>query len=97
MKSKEEIAELILDEFRKINSRANDIIMMHEYHSVILKLNPIEQNLLMDVVKDLQIEGYIIYEDGQSVTECFRLTEKGFNRIWDVIENKESELPTCPL
>lgn len=41
MKSKEDIEELILDQFRKTNSRANHIVMIRVFRfSIIPKLNP---------------------------------------------------------
>jgi hypothetical protein len=84
MKSKGDIQEIILDQFRKSNSRANHIVMMNVFrHGVIRKLNPKEQDLFNDAAKGLIDEGYITYEDASSGPECFRLTEKGYDRIYD--------------
>ena len=84
MKSKEDLQEIILDQFRKSNSRANHIVMMNVFlHTVILKLNPKEQDLFNDAANGLIAEGYITYEDASSGPECYRLTEKGYDRIYD--------------
>lgn len=84
MKSKEEIAEIIFDQFRKSNCRENHIVMMRIFYlSVIPKLNPKEQDLFYGVANELVSQGYITYEDGSSGPECFRLTEKGYDRIYD--------------
>lgn len=83
MKSKEEIAEIILDQFKKTNSRVGHIVAMRIYrHSIIPKLNPKEQDIFMEVIKDLAKADFLLYEDGDSGIECLRLTEKGFERIY---------------
>lgn len=90
MNTKQKIAELIFDEFRKTKSRANHIVMMRVFRfSVIPKLNPKEQDLFDDVANELIDNGYITYE--MSSPECLRLTEKGFDYIYDDTEDAESE------
>ncbi|MBX9891360.1 MAG: hypothetical protein K2Y12_03450 [Chitinophagaceae bacterium] len=92
MKSKEEMQEIILDQFRKSNSRANHIVMMNVLRfEVILKLNPKEQEIFSDAAKALIDEGYISYEDASAGPECFRLTQKGYDRIY---EDSFSSKPT---
>lgn len=82
IKSIDQIAELILDRFRKTNCRAGHIVMMRDFRfNVIPKLNPKEQDLFFQAANKLIEEGYITYEN--SSPECFRLTEKGFNYIYD--------------
>jgi hypothetical protein len=90
MNTKETIAELIFDEFRKTKSRANHIVMMQVFRfSLIPKLNPKEQDIFDDVVNALIDNGYLIYE--KSSPECLRLTEKGFDYIYDDTTGPESE------
>lgn len=84
MKSKEDIQEIILDQFRKSNSRPNHVVMMNFFKNVLIrKLNPKEQDLFNDAANGLVSEGYITYEDGSSGPACFRLTQKGYDRIYD--------------
>lgn len=46
MKSKQEIAELIFDKFREINSRSGHIVMMSVFRfSLLPELNPKEKEL----------------------------------------------------
>jgi len=84
MKTKEQIAEIILEQFRKTNCRANHIVMMNVFrHTVIPKLNPKESDLFPDAVNFLINNDYITYEDASSGPECFRLTEKGYENIYN--------------
>ncbi|MDR0438105.1 MAG: hypothetical protein LBH22_07395 [Bacteroidales bacterium] len=83
MELKEKIAKLILDKFRERNGLPNHFIMARIYnHTVIPVLNPQERNLFKDVANALIDEGYIHYETGKSGQEGFRLTEKGYERIY---------------
>jgi len=83
MESKEKIAKLILGKFRERSGRVGHFIMTRTYnHTVIPVLNPKEQNLFKDVANALIDEGYIRYEIGKSGQEGFRLTEKGYERIY---------------
>jgi hypothetical protein len=84
MKSKEQIAELILEQFRKTNSKTNHIVMMNVFrHAVIPKLNPKEQELFADAANYLIDIGYITYEEASTGPECFRLTKKGYDNIYE--------------
>ncbi|MEI6766786.1 MAG: hypothetical protein WCM76_14240 [Bacteroidota bacterium] len=82
MKTKNEIAEIILDQFRKTNSRAGHIVMLRLfYHNIIPKFNPKERDLFAAAADVLIDGGYMTYEkDG---LECFRLTDKGYESIYD--------------
>jgi hypothetical protein len=92
MKTKEQIAEIILDQFRKTNCKTNHIVMMNVFrHSVIPKLNPKEKELFADAANFLIDNGYITYEDASSGLECFRLTEKGYDSIYDDDFSLESQ------
>jgi hypothetical protein len=85
MKTKEDIAEIIFEQFRKTNSKAGHIVMFRVFRlSIVPKLNPKEQELFFEVANKLIENQYIVYEDGQqSGLECFRLTEKGYEYIYD--------------
>ncbi|MDR0437377.1 MAG: hypothetical protein LBH22_03640 [Bacteroidales bacterium] len=83
METKEKIAKLILGKFRERSGRTGHFIMTRTYnHTVIRALNPQEQNLFKDVANALIDEGYIHYETGKSGQEGFRLTEKGYERVY---------------
>lgn len=98
MKKEREIAELILDEFRKTNSKANHIVMMRSINlGIYPKLNPKEQELFYTVLNGLIFTGYYTYEKGSP--ECIRLTEKGYDYIYDdkkveLIQSKPWVIPT---
>ncbi len=89
MKSKEQIQELVFDQFRDANCRAGQIIMMRSVNLLIYqKLNPKEQDIFSDSVNELIEKGYIIYQSNGP--ECLRLTEKGYERIYD--DNFQEEI-----
>jgi len=82
MKSTAQIQELVFDLFRNTNSRSGHIIMMRTVNfSIYDKLNPKEQDIFSNSVNELIQKGYLIYESGSP--ECLRLTEKGYDRIYD--------------
>jgi len=82
MKSKSQIQELVLDLFRHTNSKTGHIVMMRTVNFTIYhKLNPKEQEIFSDSVNELIEQGYLTYE--KSSPECLRLTEKGYDRIYD--------------
>jgi hypothetical protein len=82
MTAREKIAELIFDQFRKSNSCAGHIVMMSVFNLVLIpKLNPKEQDLFKPVASELIENGFITYE--KSSPECLRLTEKGFDYIYE--------------
>ncbi|WKL47954.1 hypothetical protein Q1W71_23775 [Flavobacterium pectinovorum] len=83
MKSEDDIEEIILEEFIKTNSSVNHIIMMsHFIIFVIPNLNPKEQNLFQDAANNLITNGFITYESSIPGPECFRLTQKGYDKIY---------------
>jgi hypothetical protein len=82
MKSKSQLQELVLDYFRKTNSRSGHVILMNVLrHNLLHKLNPKEQELFVTAVNELIEKGYLLYE--KDSPECLRLTEKGYDRIYD--------------
>ena len=82
MKTKEEIAEIILDQFRKSNSKAGQIVMINVFrHAVIPKLNPKEKELFPEAAEMLIEQDYMTYESDNP--QCFRLTKKGYDSIYE--------------
>lgn len=75
--------KLILNEFEKINAKPNEIIMMRAIrNSLMQKLNPKQQEELINEINSLITDGYIVYEDGKNGPECLRLTEAGFQTLY---------------
>lgn len=92
MKSKAEIQEMVLDFFRRTNNRAGHVVHMNVFrHNLLHKLNPKEQELFLTGVNELIEKGYLLYE--ASGPECLRLTEKGYDRIYDDNFQEEESLP----
>ncbi len=82
MKTERQIAELIFDQFRKANCRSGQIVMMRSIQfGIIDKLNPKEKDLFFTVFNGLILTGYYTYESGSP--ECIRLTDKGYDFIYD--------------
>jgi len=84
MKSKEEIRELILDKFKNFEVQPNCFVPMDIFRvSIINKLNSQEKDLFYVAANELISEGKIQHErgSGQSGSECYKLTEKGYNWI----------------
>lgn len=75
--------DLILQQFEKQNSKAGHILMMRNLQfGLFQKLNPKEQTEAENAIKSLIGKGYIVYEDGKSGSECIRLTDTGFNKLY---------------
>ncbi len=89
MTKKSEMAEWILDFFRRSKSEAGQIVMMRNVQNKLLELNPRERDLFFPVVNELLVNGYFTYEEGGS--QCFRLTQKGR----DFIYSPNAELDCC--
>ena len=77
-----QIAEIILDFFRKADCRASEIVMINTilFSPEITSLNPKEKDLFDTVFVGLQVTGYFEKEDDP---RCIRLTQKGFDYIYD--------------
>lgn len=83
MKNANELAEMLFDLFRKINALEGDIVPERTYKfGLLMKLNPKEQELLVDVTNKLIDKGYIIYEP-EEILPGFRLTKKGYDQIYN--------------
>ncbi|HTG66348.1 MAG TPA: toll/interleukin-1 receptor domain-containing protein, partial [Flavobacterium sp.] len=77
-----ELAELIFDTFRKANCKTNQIVMMRSINfGVINNLNPKEKEMFYTVLNGLIFTGYYTYHADSP--ECIRLTEKGYDYIYD--------------
>lgn len=84
MRTDKQLAEFIFDMFRATKCRAGHIIMMRTFRGKMQKLlNPKEQDKIVDVANKLIENGYITYEDASQGIECLRLTNKGYDFIYD--------------
>ena len=75
MTKKSEMAEWILDFFRRANVNAGEIILFRNIQNKLYELNPKEKDLFVPVTNELIENGYFTYEEGS--VQCLRLTEKG--------------------
>ena len=89
MTKKSEMAEWILDFFRRANVDAGQIIMFRSIQHKLYELNPKERELFVPVANELIDNGYFTYEEG--TPQCLRLTEKGR----DYIYNPDAVLDCC--
>lgn len=88
MKNERELAELIFDTFRASNCKTNQIVMMRTIRfGVIDKLNPKEKEMFFTVLNGLIFTGYYNYQEESP--ECIRLTEKGYDYIYDEYKIQE--------
>lgn len=81
MTRKSEMAEWILDFFRKSNLDFDQVIMMRSIQNKLYELNPKELDMFMTVANELIDNGYFTYEDGSP--QMLRLTKKGRDYIYD--------------
>lgn len=82
MRNERELAELIFDKFRTSKCKTNEIVMMRNIRfGVIDKLNPKEKEIFDAVLNGLIFTGYYTYHSDSP--ECIRLTEKGYEYIYD--------------
>lgn len=81
MTKKSEMAEWILDFFRRAKVDAGQIVMFRSIQHKLYELNPKEQDLFMPVANELIANGYFTYED--QTPQSLRLTEKGRDYIYD--------------
>lgn len=80
MNSKSQMAEWILDFFRRSNCRANQIVMFPTIMLALDKLNPKEKDLFTSVANELISNDYMTFE--QKPIQCIRLTTKGEEYIY---------------
>ena len=89
MTRKREMAEWILDFFRRSGSEAGQIILLRVVQNSLDSLTSKERALFLPVVSELMENGYFTYEDGTS--QSLRLTQKGF----DYINDQNAVLDCC--
>lgn len=89
MTKKHEMAEWILDFFRRAKADTDHIVMMRNVQNKLIELNPRERDLFVAVANELIENGYFIYEE--TTPQCLRLTQKGN----DYIYNPDAELDCC--
>ena len=89
MAKKREMAEWILDFFRRSKVDAGQIVMMRNVQNKLHELNPKERDMFVPVAKELIKNGYFTYEEG--ALQVLRLTEKGR----DYIYTPDAELDCC--
>lgn len=87
--SKSEMAEWILDFFRRSNCKANEIVMFRGVMNAVSRLNPRERDLFTAVANELISNKYMAFE--QQPVQCIRLMSKGE----DYIYNPEGVLDCC--
>ena len=84
-----EMAEWILDFFRRAKVDAGQIVMMRNVQNKLHELNPKERDMFVPVANELIENGYFTYEEG--TLQVLRLTKKGR----DYIYNPKAELDCC--
>ena len=77
MTKKYEMAEWILDFFRKAKVAAGQIVLFRNLQFAQQQLNPKERSLYLNVMNELLENGYFTFE--QEPVQCLRLSEKGYN------------------
>ena len=81
MTKKSEMAEWILDFFRRAKVAAGQIVMFRNLQFAQQQLNPKERSLFLNVMNELLEHGYFTFE--QEPLQCLRLSEKGYEYIYD--------------
>ena len=81
MTKKSEMAEWILDFFRRAKVAVGQIVMFRNLQFAQQQLNPKERSLFLTVINELLQHGYFTFE--QEPIQCLRLTEKGYEYIYD--------------
>jgi hypothetical protein len=88
--NQKEIANAIMKQFADTNSKPNHIIQERWITQVLLRqLNPKEQEMLNPAINDLVNDGLITVEDRSGT--CLVLTQKGFDTIYQIDEDKTIE------
>lgn len=89
MAKKSEMAEWILDFFRRAKVDTGQIVLMRSIQNKLIELNPKERDLFVSVANELIQNGYFTYEE--STPQCLRLTQKGRDYIYE----PEAQLDCC--
>lgn len=89
MTQKREMAEWILDFFRRAKVDADQIVMMRNVQNKLHELNPKERDMFVPVANELIENGYFTYEKGS--LQVLRLTQKERDYIYE----PNAELDCC--
>lgn len=89
MTKKSEMAEWILDFFRRAKVDVGQVVLMRNIQNKLYELNPKERDMFMIVANELIDNGYFTYEDVSP--QVLRLTRKGC----DYIYNPNAKLDCC--
>ncbi len=82
--------EIVWDAFRRTNSRAGHILFMRTFRMGAMRgLNPEEQKQFIDTLNDMINLGLISYESGDGGMDLLRLTEKGYEELYDCRSDAE--------
>ena len=81
MTKKSEMAEWILDFFRRAKVGAGQIVLFRNLQFAQQQLNPKERSLFLNVMNELLEHDYFTFE--QEPVQCLRLSEKGCDYIYD--------------
>ena len=88
MLTERQIEDMIFDAFRQTNCRVGHIVMMRTFRfGIEMRLNPIEKDKYFSVMSGIINLGYVTYHADSP--ECLRLTEKGYNYIYDEAKVKD--------
>lgn len=79
-RSVSELEDMILSIFKRTNCNIGEGFMERQLRNLEQSLNPEDSKTLIDAANRLIQEGYCIYENQSP--GFFRLTEKGYNRIY---------------
>lgn len=74
--------DIIMAEFEKTNCKAGHVLMMRNFNQIFRTLNPKQQEEIEPAINNLIDKGFIEYEDGKNGPESLRLTETGFNQLY---------------
>lgn len=78
-----DMREIVFDAFRRTNSRAGHILFLRAFRAGIMRrMNPEEQKGFVNTLNSLITEGLIQYESGDDGMDLIRLTEKGYEQLY---------------
>lgn len=75
--------EIVYDAFRRTKSRAGHILFMRTFRmGAMRRMNPVEQQKFIDTLNAMISEGLITYESGDGGMDLLRLTDAGYNELY---------------
>ena len=81
--TKEQYKEIVWDAFRRTNSRPGHIVFMRVFRFGTMKnMNPVEENEFIGMINQMIGEGLITYEPGNGGMDLLRLTDKGYDELY---------------